>query len=161
MCFANLHFLGHTSGVLYYQLMRFLELHNNNAKTTNINWLVASHVFSNHRVLKGVSVTVKLLPIAKRPSFLSLQFIIVMFFYCRSANLVLMGGIYRRKSSPQFPPIKTQIVRIIKTFVATEKKAVLRRAATWWLRKTQIATRRLELVAIKSFVPLQRPPSKT
>jgi len=43
---------------------------------------------------------------------------------------VLVGGNCRFDFRLQFPPFKTRIGRIIKFFVATDKKAVLRRVAT-------------------------------
>jgi len=68
-----------------------------------------------------------------------------------------MGGDCRRKSSLQFPPVKTQIGQIIKIFVATEEGRFATRSnltvtktsfETRWLRKTRLATSRLMLVAI-------------
>jgi len=92
---------------------------------TSITRVVASRVFRNHRVSKGIFVTVKLLRVAKRPSFLSLQ-------KKRSINN-LIGGNCIRKFSPQFPPTETHRNANWpknKNFRVTEKKAVLRRATT-------------------------------
>jgi len=66
----------------------------------SINRPVASRVFRSHRVSKGVSVTVKLLRVAKRPSFCR-----YIFFFTIWPTHVLMGGNCRRKSILQFPLI--------------------------------------------------------
>jgi len=73
-----------------------------------INRLDASCVFRNHRVSKGVFVTVKLLRVAKRPSSVASKE-----KKKKSRPIrVLMGRNLRRKSSLQFQPIQTQIGRI-------------------------------------------------
>ena len=74
--------------------------------SASINRRVASCVFRDHRASKGIFVTIKLLCVAERPTFLSLQ----------ERNIrpigVLVGGYRTLDFRLQFPPIKTKIDRI-------------------------------------------------
>jgi len=53
---------------------------------TSINRLVASRVFRNHRVLKGIFVTIKMLRVAKRPFYVPTKNFII------RPICVLVGG---------------------------------------------------------------------
>jgi len=73
----------------------------------SINRVVAGRVFRNHRVSKEVFVTSKLLRVAKQPSFLLLQKLLLFgqFAFWWGGNCRLDFGLH-------FPPIKSQFGRL-------------------------------------------------
>jgi len=79
---------------------------------TSITRLVANRVFRNHRVSRGLFVTVNLLRVAKWPSFLSQQNFL--------SICVLMGGNCRRRSRLDGHKKKTRLATIESMFVVMD-----------------------------------------